>query len=389
MKEQMQLPSLSKIKRFFPKHRKENISKFILLVQLVMHCRTVCIYKLRSSVGLLRREKDLNLDSVYTNLIRFFRIKEVDEFCLGVFRLVLFLLGDVECSYVALDRTNWKIGSVNVNILAIGLVLRNGVFIPFLWQNLEKRGNSSTAERKALLKRFLDAWGKTKAEGLILLGDREFVGRAWFEHLSLLHFDFTIRLRKDEYWGELAEAMGKDVGWVAKKIKRDINRKGFFSHKITVKGVGCHYTAVKSKVGKGRKKKEELLILLTTEPDVEKAVEHYGMRWGIEVFFGHVKKDGFNLEDLNLNISKRIHLMMCVVAVAYVVAVKNGCETERDKKPKFKKYKNYITRVISLFRKGLEEFKNKVHNIWDFILFLKNSKPCLQDDFKNWTKSVQ
>ena len=386
MKQRIQLPPVGKIKSYFPEHRQENVRKFLLLVQLVIMARTVCIYKLRSKVGLVTGKKKLNSDSVYTKLVRFFRIGNVDAFCVGVFRLILQLLGDYTGAYVAIDRTNWKIGTVNVNVLAIGLVLPNRVFIPFLWKNLEKKGNSSTAERKELLRRFLDAWGRGDAKGLMLLGDREFVGRHWFEHIAFLLFGFTIRLRKDEYWKELSEAMGIGMDKVGKKIRQGLSKKGFFTHRITIEGVECHYTAFETKDRKG---KTELLVLLTTEPVPEKAAGHYRKRWGIEVFFGHVKTNGFNLEDINLKQSERVHLMVAVVAVAYVVAIWNGIEAEKVKPTKMKKYKTFTARAISLFRKGMDEFENIVHNIWDLSDFFLNKCRYLKMHQRWVTESVQ
>jgi hypothetical protein len=370
MKQQMQLPTSDKVKGYFPNHRIENVDKFFLLVQCVIRCRTVCLNKVKSEVGLIKGVKDLNLNSIYTSLIRFFKIKKTDEFCIGVFRLLLGLLDLTGRShYLAMDRTNWKIGGTDVNILTLGLVLENGIFIPILWQNLEKRGNSSTAERNALMERLIAAWGDTNAKGLVLLADREFVGRAWFKKLVALGFLFTVRLRKDEYWAELADAMGKDILWVQKKIKRELRGKGFFSQKVVINGVECYYNAFKSKATRG---KEELLILLTTEPDAMKSAEEYSTRWGIEVFFYHTKTNGINLEDLNLKSSEKIHLMVCIAAVAYVLSLKKGVEVERQKPCKMKVFKNKTVRAKSIFRTGFDEIKNSIHGWEDFTAFISN-----------------
>ncbi len=49
---------------------------------------------------------------------------------------------------LTLDRTNWKWGKRNINILMLAIVYR-GIAIPILWTLLNKRGNSDT--KSALL----------------------------------------------------------------------------------------------------------------------------------------------------------------------------------------------------------------------------------------------
>jgi hypothetical protein len=47
---------------------------------------------------------------------------------------------------LALDRTNWKVGAVDLNTLALSIVYR-GVEIPVVWNVLPKSGNSKFCER--------------------------------------------------------------------------------------------------------------------------------------------------------------------------------------------------------------------------------------------------
>ena len=55
---------------------------------------------------------------------------------------------------LTLDRTNWKWGKRNINILMLAIVYR-GIAIPIVWTLLNKRGNSDTKERIALIQRFI------------------------------------------------------------------------------------------------------------------------------------------------------------------------------------------------------------------------------------------
>ena len=54
-----------------------------------------------------------------------------------------------------MDRTNWRWGKADINILMLGIVFK-GTAIPIYWMLLDKRGNSDTPERMALIQMFID-----------------------------------------------------------------------------------------------------------------------------------------------------------------------------------------------------------------------------------------
>ena len=58
----------------------------------------------------------------------------------------------------------------------IASIIRNGIAIPVMWNVLGRAGNSTTAQRSALLSRFCAVFGETAIAGLI--ADREFIGTA-------------------------------------------------------------------------------------------------------------------------------------------------------------------------------------------------------------------
>jgi hypothetical protein len=49
--------------------------------------------------------------------------------------------------FLALDRTNWKFGRIDINLLVLAVVVANQFSIPILWKALPKKGNSNTHER--------------------------------------------------------------------------------------------------------------------------------------------------------------------------------------------------------------------------------------------------
>ena len=76
-------------------------------------------------------------------------------FDLGSFgRFLLQLVPRREDFIVSMDRTNWKFGRTNINVLMIAICYK-GIAYPILWQLLLKAGNSNTAERKVLVGHFL------------------------------------------------------------------------------------------------------------------------------------------------------------------------------------------------------------------------------------------
>src|SRR5699024_11263962 len=70
------------------------------------------------------------------------------------------------------DRTNWKFGRGNINILMLGVSYKNVAF-PLMFKMLDERGSSYTQERIALIKDFMAWFGKDRID---CLADREFVG---------------------------------------------------------------------------------------------------------------------------------------------------------------------------------------------------------------------
>ena len=53
-----------------------------------------------------------------------------------------------------MDRTNWQWGKKNINILMLSITYK-GIAIPLFWSLLDKKGNSNTSERIALMERFI------------------------------------------------------------------------------------------------------------------------------------------------------------------------------------------------------------------------------------------
>jgi hypothetical protein len=116
-------------------------------------------------------------ESNYKRLQRFMREFEMPYAQLALF--IVKLLGVPGPYTLALDRTNWKVGAADLNILMLSIVYR-GVGVPVVWTVLSKAGNSDTSERTTVIEIFLcieTRWSATDVGSMYTSGDC-FVGRA-------------------------------------------------------------------------------------------------------------------------------------------------------------------------------------------------------------------
>lgn len=158
----------------------------VLLVGLA-NCRTVNLSHLASQFP-----GEAKHSSNYRRLQRFFQFVELDGDVAA--RLIMRMLNLTRPALLALDRTNWKLGSRDVNILMLAVVTRR-FRVPLMWVLLDHAGNSATAQRTALMERYLRLFGASSIRAL--LADREFVGAEWMNFLNKNSVPFVIRLKED------------------------------------------------------------------------------------------------------------------------------------------------------------------------------------------------
>jgi hypothetical protein len=201
----------TKVKDYFPFHSNPCIENFILLMQCILQTRTVCLYKCRDKVSQLKRNHKgrCNENSSYMRLIRFFKIKAIPQFIAGI-QLLLLSLSATNLEYIIIDRSNWKRGKKSINLLTIG-GLMNQVFIPFYWMQLNNKGGGSKFQERCALIKAMSYLAKRAGKSLqtsILLADREFIGKNWFEYLRDEGISFVIRMKAKMYF-ELSTHGGK------------------------------------------------------------------------------------------------------------------------------------------------------------------------------------
>lgn len=131
------------------------------------------------------------------------------------------------------------------------------------------------------------------------------------------------------------------------------------------------YTFVVVKNSRNGRNEEPYLYFISDLTNAYEIVEHYSKRWKIECCFKHLKRNGFNIEDINLKVDIKIELMMGILACAYLMAIIEGIIQQKISPHKMKVYKNGTkSPVISIFRSGyilLQQFLTKIITIEWYI----------------------
>lgn len=248
-------------------------------------------------------------ESNYKRLQRFLR--DFDLHYEPLARLVVSLM-PLEAGrwYLTLDRTNWRFGRHEINILMLGIAYC-GVAVPVMWTVLNKAGNSNTGERIALIERFVTVFGREPIAAL--LADREFVGRAWFAYLQGQGIAFRIRIKHNtlipNHWNNPFSAR-----LLLGPLKPGEQR--VLTGRRPVWGCFLHIVAL------GLDDGQWLLLVTTDRP--EQAVSDDAQRWAIETLFGCLKSRGFRFEDTHLTHPERISKLIALLALAFVWAYRVG-----------------------------------------------------------------
>lgn len=289
---------------------------------------------------------------VGSNFKRIQRFMKGYQFCQRQFVQFAWSLYGNQGKWIALtmDRTNWKFGRLNINILTIGISWR-GTAIPLVWMLLNKRGQSNQAERMLLLERLLNCLHQEQAKRIrYLLMDREFAANHWLTYLRKRKISFLIRIRKDAKIRKPGQ-MKERHAWrlfQTDSFRRLRKPRIVFGHRLYVAG-----QQISAK---------EYLILISDLPLTHGATL-YAERWGIEVFFGACKTRGFNFEDTRLNKLERINTLVFILAIAFIWALKTGeILLEKGHQIPIKNLKTRKARLLSIFRVGLDFIKHKLLN---------------------------
>lgn len=252
---------------------------------------------------------------------------------------------------LVLDRTNWKFGSKNINILMLGVCYKN-MAIPIMFKMLDKRGNSDTEERKKLINQFICWFGKDCID--CLLADREFIGHHWLDYLNKNKIRYHIRLRNNFKVFCFDRNEEKPVFWLFNNLKPGECRH--HSKVVMINGVMCYVSGTKSV---GRDGALDYLIIVSFNKP-EESLEYYQKRWQVETLFKAFKSSGFNIEDTHVTDQKRLEKLFMIVMIALVWCYKIGDYLHENIRPI--KIKKHQRKAFSIFKYGLNYFNNMLNN---------------------------
>jgi hypothetical protein len=315
------------------------IKFFGLFISALCKVQTVCFEKLACSF-----DSNARVDSSLRRIQRFMSEYVLDTDLIA--RFVFSLLPHKPPYRLVLDRTNWKFGSKDINILTLGIVYK-GVAFPLLFHMMPKFGNSSSRERIDMINRFIQLFGRDSIE--CLMADREFVGHRWLEYLNKLGIEYYISIRKN-FWveipgsGHLIKAF-----WLFNHLK--VNQCAFYHKIVRVKGQLCYLSA--SKVINKQNAPELQIIVSFNKPGDAQTL--YKERWQIESAFKALKTSGFNIEDTHLTDIDRISKLMALVLIAFAWVYKAGIYLDGLSPIKIK---NHGRKAKSLFKYGLNFIAN-------------------------------
>jgi hypothetical protein len=249
----------------------------------------------------------------------------------------------------AMDGTNRQFGETNINVLIL-TVLYDRFAFSILILMLDKRGNSHTQERIAMINRYVQLFGYDTID--CLLADREFVGEHWIDWLNRSKIRYYIRIREN-FW---VERHGKrfKAFWLFSHLK--YGHREFLYPICRVNGQLCYLSTSKIK---HNGIPELQMIISFNEP--ENAQKYYRERRQIETAFRALKSSGFNIEDTYLTDLKRIEKLFSIVMLAFAWAYVVGVYINDHIKPIT--IKTHGRRAKSFFKYGLEYIASILLNI--------------------------
>jgi len=251
---------------------------------------------------------------------------------------VVDFLGFKGCFDLALDRSNWKFGKKDANYLVLSWRINKKISVPLMFAELDKAGNSNTAERLDLLETFNEVFGFHRIKSLTC--DREFIGEKWFKELNKNNVPYFIRVKENTLlpWGDDGPIHAKRLFQHLKGVQNRIVEKDMYAATV-------YFAGTPSETG-------ELVIVMTNQDlKASQILNKYRERWAIEELFRKLKTSGFHWENTHMKQSARLVSLLIILGFALLIACLMG---QNDKIP-WKKTLGYP--LYSVFKQGLINFQ--------------------------------
>ncbi len=314
---------------------KTRLETFAILLTGFANCRTVNLSHLASQFS----GKALHTSNG-RRLQRFFQHVRFDGDVVA--QLTLRLLNLSGPTPLALDRTNWKLGKKDVNVLVLAIATRRFRVPPMLTM-IDHRGNGATTQRMELISRHLRLFGASTMEAL--LADREFIGDDWMGFLIENNVPFVVRVRENAYvtaedgrrfqLRSLLRKRGKGIwtGWLSGMTHAPDNLLHFAGQRM---------------------KKGELPLVVTNIAEPRRALDLHRKRWRTECLFGDAKTRGFNIEDTHITDPAKLATLLAIIALAVTWACRCASRVMGPKAPRRKTHRR---REKSWFGTGLDALR--------------------------------
>jgi len=330
---------------------KSRLLTMAVLLTGIVSARTVNL----THIACLFPGKALNASN-YRRLQRFFEQCDVSMIACSR-QLMAFMAPRHQPVTLAMDRTNWKFGSKDINILVLAMITRR-FRVPLMWVFLPHRGNSDTQQRIDLIETFIAHFGESRIG--LLLADREFIGAKWLTFLNKRQIPFVIRAKENL---KLTPSDGQTTqlksiwhrrpgkrptsGWLSGMEQRDDN---------------------KVQIAMKRMKSGEILYILTNLDNPDKALSQYRKRWAIECLFGDSKTRGFNLEDTHITDPKKLNTLMVVIALATAWACRSATASKGNaaipKKSHGRPQKSWFRVGFDILRRWIVHDSDQAMRVW-------------------------
>ena len=222
---------------------------------------------------------------------------------------------------LVMDRTHWRLGRTDLNVLCVGLV--HAGQLPY---------------RRTFL---TQALAYLNPSVCCLVADREFIGRAWFAFLLGFCPHSPTRQYVDHARRWSAALFGGLQSAYAPR-----------HHPI----LSTDYTLwrLDPESSGHRPVHGERILLLTNRTDLTQVLALYGQRWTIETTFACLKSRGFNLEDTHLTHPQRLHLLLGLLAWTLLWALLVGEQLHHTKpipiKKQWTELLEYLQEAINIFK---------------------------------------
>ena len=338
-----QIGELQEILFHFLDWNKARVSCLVKILQGLFLVRTVNLTQIAETFQGAAKE-----DSSYRRIQRFFKEFSFDMSFIVILVSKLFIMGE-KCVLI-MDRTNWKWGKTHINIFMISIE-HFGIAIPLFWTILDKGGSSSSQDRIDLLSKVIKKLGVKNIK--VLLGDREFIGEAWFRFLIENKIPFVIRVKGCFLVEGIRNGYDVPISELTKKLGK---KKKHLNHPILL---WEHSLFASVEYAKGAKEP-----LVVSNEVLQDALGLYRWRWGIETLFSCLKSRGFCTEDTHMIEPIKIEKLIFILTIAFCWAHKTGELLAQQKPIAVKKHNR---RAKSIFRLGLNFIRSTLFKLEKWI----------------------